>query len=88
MGLLRNGTEIPKKILNNHWDEFINKIVYIEQYEFEGVEIPYENGMGRLLEFKSDGRCRFQRGNGSKFEVHIDDIKSLDLFRPRNYNEN
>ena len=86
MGLLRNGVEIPKKILDNHWDEFINKIVHINQYG--EVEVPYENRLGRLVEFKADGRCRFQRKDGSKFEIHVDDIESLVLFLSKNYNVN
>lgn len=84
--LLRNGEEIPRRILDNHWDEFINKIVSIKQYG--EIETPYENRIARLVEFKSDGRCRFQRKNGSKFVVHIDDIESLVLFLSKNYNEN
>lgn len=81
--LLLNGVAIPKRILDNHWDEFIDQIVFINHYEYEGVSIPYENGMGRLIEFKSDGRVRFQRKNGTKFEVHIDDVRDLIKFEKR-----
>lgn len=62
---LKNGTEIPKKILRNRWDELIDKNCLI-------------NGMkaGRLLEFRADGRVIF-KGNNNQFIIDINDINSL-----------
>jgi hypothetical protein len=61
----KNGTEIPRKILNHKWDELIDQPCLI-------------NGMktGRLLEFKADGRAIFA-GNNNQFVIDINDINSL-----------
>jgi len=61
----KNGTEIPRKILGNGWDELIDKNCLI-------------NGMkaGRLLGFKADGRAIFA-GNNNQFIIDINDISSL-----------
>lgn len=62
---LKNGTEIPKKILRNRWDELIDKTCLV-------------NGMkaGRLLGFRADGRVIF-KGNNNQFIIDINDINSL-----------
>ena len=62
---LKNGTEIPKKILKNRWDELVDKPCMI-------------NGSktGRLLEFRPDGRAIFA-GNNNQFIIDINDISSL-----------
>lgn len=62
---LKNGTEIPKKILKNRWDELVNQDCLI-------------NGSktGRLVEFKADGRAIFA-GNNNQFIIDINDISSL-----------
>lgn len=61
---LKNGTEIPKKILRNRWDELIDKPCLI-------------NGMkaGRLLGFRPDGRVVFK--DRTQFIMDINDINSL-----------
>ena len=60
----KNGTEIPRKILCNGWDELIDKNCLI-------------NGMkaGRLLGFKADGRVIFK--DRTQFIININDINSL-----------
>ena len=62
---LKNGTEIPRKILKNRWDELVDKPCMI-------------NGSktGRLLGFKADGRVIF-KGNNNQFVMNINDINSL-----------
>jgi len=82
--LLLNGTEIPRKVLSNHWDEFIDQIVFIDHYEFEGVDVPYEQKLGRLLSFEADGRVIFEKKDHRQFTVHIDDIKDIRKFVPVN----
>lgn len=62
---LKNGTEIPKKILKNRWDELVNRDCLIN-----GIKA------GRLLEFKADGRAIFA-GNNNQFIIDINDISSL-----------
>lgn len=62
---LKNGTEIPRKILKNRWDELVDKPCMIN-----GVKT------GRLLGFKADGRVIF-KGNNNQFVMNIDDINSL-----------
>ena len=63
---LKNGVEIPKKILKNRWDELVDKTCMI-------------NGSktGRLLGFKADGRAIFAGNNNQSFIINIDDINSL-----------
>ena len=63
---LKNGTEIPKKILKNRWDELVDKTCMI-------------NGSkaGRLLGFKADGRVIFKGNNNQSFIINISDINSL-----------
>ena len=63
---LKNGVEIPKKILKNRWDELVDKTCMI-------------NGSrtGRLLEFRPDGRAIFAGNNNQSFIINIDDINSL-----------
>ena len=63
---LKNGTEIPKKILKNRWDELVNRDCLIN-----GIKT------GRLLEFKADGRAIFA-GNNNQFIIDINDISSLE----------
>jgi len=82
--LLLNGTEIPKRILDRGWDEMIDQICFIDHYEFEGVDIPYEQKLGRLLAFEADGRVTFEKKNHKQFTVHIDDIKNIRKFVPVN----
>jgi hypothetical protein len=67
---LKNGTEIPRKILGNGWDELIDKNCLI-------------NGMkaGRLVEFKADGRAIFLGNKNSEFILDINDIDSLHIIR-------
>ena len=62
---LKNGVEIPKKILKNRWDELVDKTCMIN-----GVKA------GRLLEFRPDGRAIFA-GNNNQFIMDINDISSL-----------
>ena len=83
-----NGIDVPKKILGNKWDELVGRILIIEQFAIEGIDVPYENKMGRLLSISPKGDCRFERKNGSKFSVHVDDIKELKLFISKNYHQN
>ena len=61
----KNGTEIPRTILKNRWDELVDKTCMI-------------NGSktGRLLEFRPDGRAIFA-GNNNQFIIDINDISSL-----------
>lgn len=63
---LKNGTEIPRKILKNRWDELVDKTCMI-------------NGSktGRLLGFKADGRVIFKGNNNQSFIININDINSL-----------
>lgn len=63
---LKNGTEIPKKILKNRWDELVDKTCMIN-----GVKT------GRLLGFKADGRVIFKGNNNQSFIININDINSL-----------
>jgi len=62
---LKNGTEIPKKILKNRWDELVNRDCLIN-----GIKT------GRLLEFRPDGRAIFA-GYNNQFIIDINDISSL-----------
>ena len=62
----KNGTEIPRKILCNGWDELVNQDCMIN-----GIKA------GRLLEFKADGRAIFV-GNNNQFIIDINDISSLE----------
>ncbi len=63
---LKNGTEIPRKILKNRWDELVNRDCLIN-----GIKT------GRLLGFKADGRVIFKGNNNQSFIINIDDINSL-----------
>jgi len=62
---LKNGTEIPRKILRNRWDEMVGRDCLIN-----GIKT------GRLLEFRPDGRAIFS-GNNNQFIIDINDISSL-----------
>ena len=66
----KNGTEIPRKILTNRWDELVDKPCMI-------------NGSktGRLLEFRPDGRAIFLGNKNSEFILDINDIDSLHIIR-------
>jgi len=64
MPLLKNGTEIPRKILNHGWDELIDHTVLVN-----GTKT------GRLLGFRSDGRVVFE--DKTQFIININDINSL-----------
>jgi len=66
----KNGTEIPRKILGNGWDELVDQDCMI-------------NGSktGRLLEFKADGRAIFAGNKNSEFILDINDIDSLHIIR-------
>ncbi len=75
-----NGAEIPRTIFDNGWDDLHYKIVFIDRYD--GIA-PYENRIGRLIEFKAEGVAVFQRKDYSKFEVPIDDIKNLKEFKKK-----
>ena len=59
-----NGVEIPRTILNNSWDELIDKPCLI-------------NGVTRakLLAFCPDGRVLFK--NKNHFIINLTDIESL-----------
>ena len=59
-----NGVEIPRKILNNSWDELIDKSCLI-------------NGVTRakLLAFCPDSRVLFE--NNNHFIINLTDIESL-----------
>jgi len=61
----KNGTEIPRKILCNGWDELVDQDCLINWSK-----------TGRLLEFKADGRAIFV-GNNNQFIIDINDISSL-----------
>ena len=63
---LKNGVEIPKRILQNRWDELVNRDCLIN-----GIKT------GRLLEFRPDGRAIFAGNNNQSFIINIDDINSL-----------
>ena len=65
---LKNGVEIPKKILKNRWDELVDKTCMI-------------NGSktGRLLGFKADGRVIFKGNNNQSFILDINDIERLHI---------
>lgn len=76
--LLLNGTEIPRKILDNHWDELLDSLVFIDQAP--GIEVPYEEQLGRLKKFEADGRVIFEKKNHKQFIIHIDDITNLRRF--------
>ena len=65
---LKNGTEIPKKILKNRWDELVNQDCMIN-----GIKT------GRLLEFRPDGRAIFAGNNNQSFILDINDIESLHI---------
>jgi hypothetical protein len=62
----KNGVEIPQRILQNRWDELVDKTCMI-------------NGSkaGRLLGFKADGRVIFKGNNNQSFIININDINSL-----------
>lgn len=66
----KNGTEIPRKILGNGWDELIDKNCLIN-----GIKA------GRLLGFKADGRAIFAGNKNSEFILDINDIDSLHIIR-------
>ena len=83
-----NGIDVPKKVLSEKWDELVGKICFINQFPIDGIIVPYENTMGRLISISPKGDCRFERKNGSKFSVHVDDIKELKLFISKNYHQN
>ena len=67
---LKNGTEIPRKILHNRWDELIDKNCLIN-----GIKT------GRLMGFKADGRAIFIGNKNSKFILDVNDIVSLRIIR-------
>ena len=81
--LLLNGIEIPKRVLSNHWDELIDSIVFIDQVP--GIEVPYEQQLGRLKKFEADGRVIFQKKDRKEFIIHLDDIVNLRKFVPKKY---
>ena len=65
---LKNGVEIPKRILQNRWDELVNRDCLIN-----GIKT------GRLLEFRPDGRAIFAGNNNQSFILDINDIESLHI---------
>lgn len=65
---LKNGTEIPRKILHNRWDELIDKNCLINDIK-----------TGRLMGFKADGRAIFKGANNNTFVLDINDISSLHI---------
>ena len=65
---LKNGTEIPRKILRNRWDEMVDRDCLIN-----GIKT------GRLLEFRPDGRAIFSGNNNQSFILDINDIESLHI---------
>lgn len=65
---LKNGTEIPRKIIHNKWDELIDKNCLIN-----GIKT------GKLVGFKADGRAIFLGNNKQSFIVNINDIESMSI---------
>ena len=65
---LKNGTEIPKKILKNRWDELVDKPCMINGSKTD-----------RLLGFKADGRAIFAGNNNQSFILAINDIERLHI---------
>ena len=82
--LLLNGVAIPKRILDRGWDNLVDEIVFIDQAP--GIEVPYEQQLGRLMKFEADGRVIFEKKDHKKFIIHLDDIINLRRFISKNYN--
>ncbi len=59
-----NGTDVPKKVLDNHWDKLIDKNCIINGFK-----------RAKLLGFKANGRVIFKDKN--QFIMDINDIEDL-----------